>query len=93
MFTKYALAQGVEQMSKWYVKSNTVEKIVSIRDSSPLDAAIDVFNDINHFDVIDEYFYVDQRGMRDHTSADRLTQVIKTQRVISKAKEREAGLP
>jgi hypothetical protein len=80
-------------MSKWYVKSNTVEKIVSIRDSSPLDAAIDVFNDINHFDVIDEYFYVDERGMRDHTSADRLTQVIKTQRVINKAKEREAGLP
>ena len=80
-------------MSKWYVKSNTVEKIVSIPNSSPLDAAIDVFNDINHFDVIDEYFYVDERGMRDHTSADRLTQVIKTQRVISKAKEREAGLP
>jgi hypothetical protein len=80
-------------MSKWYVKSNTVEKIVSIPNSSPLDAAIDVFNDINHFDVIDEYFYVDERGMRDYTSADRLTQVIKTQRVINKAKEREAGLP
>ena len=80
-------------MSKWYVKSNTVEKIISIRDSSPMDAAIDVFNDINHFDVLDEYFYVDERGMRDYKSADRLTQVIKTQRVINKAKEREAGLP
>lgn len=80
-------------MSKWYVKSNTVEKIVSIPHSSPLDAAIDVFNDINHFDVLDEYFYVDERGMRDYKSADRLTQVIKTQRVINKAKEREAGLP
>lgn len=80
-------------MSKWYVKSNTVEKIVSIANSSPLDAAIEVFNDINHFDILDEYFYVDERGMRDYTNADRLTQVIKTQRVINKAKEREAGLP
>ena len=46
-------------MSKWYVKSNTVEKIVSIPHSTPLDAAIEVFNDTNHFDVVDEYFYVD----------------------------------
>jgi hypothetical protein len=80
-------------MGKWYVKSNTVEKIVSIPNSSPLDAAIEVFKDINHFDVLDEYFYVDERGMRDYKSADRLTQVIKTQRVINKANEREAGLP
>ena len=44
-------------MSKWYVKSNTVEKIVSIPESSPLDAAIAVLNDTNEFDIFDEYFY------------------------------------
>jgi hypothetical protein len=76
-------------MSKWYVKSNTVEKIVSIPHSTPLDAAIAVFNDTNHFDVVDEYFYVDERGMRDYTSADSLTQVIKTKRVMQRAAEME----
>ena len=80
-------------MSKWYVKSNTVEKIVSIVESSPLDAAIAVLNDTNEFDILDEYFYVDERGFRDYTNADRLTQVIKTPRVMIKAKEREADLP
>lgn len=78
-------------MSKWYVKSNTVEKIVSIPNSSPLDAAIEVFNDTNEFDIFDEYFYVDERGFRDYKNADRLTQVIKTPKVIIRAKE--ADLP
>ena len=76
-------------MSKWYVKSNTVEKIISIPNSSPLDAAIEVFDDTNEFDIFDEYFYVDERGMKDHTSADRLTQVIKTKRVMQRAAEME----
>ena len=80
-------------MSKWYVKSNTVEKIVSIPNSSPLDAAIAVFDDTNHFDVLDEYFYVDERGFRDYKTADRLTQVIKTPRVISQYHERKQDLP
>jgi len=106
-------------MSKWYVKSNTVEKIVSIPHSTPLDAAIEVFNDTNDFDInsvlilaissgfflpiaflnmsasdkskfdiVDEYFYVDERGMRDYTSADSLTQVIKTTKVMTKSAER-----
>lgn len=80
-------------MSKWYVKSNTVEKIVSIRDSSPMDAAIAVFNDTNEFDIFDEYFYVDERGFRNHTNADRLTQVIKTPKVMIRAKQQEEDLP
>lgn len=80
-------------MGKWYVKSNTVEKILSIRNSSPLDAAISVFEDTNEFDIFDEYFYVDQRGFRDHKTADRLTQVIKTSRVISQYQERKQDLP
>ena len=82
-------------MGKWYVKSNTVEKIVSIIHSSPIDAAIAVFEDTNEFDIFDEYFYVDERGFRDYKNADSLTQVIKTERVINKyhENERKKGLP
>ena len=74
-------------MSKWYVKSNTVEKIVSIPNSTPLDAAIAVFRDTNNFDVIDDYFFVDERGMRTMETRDSQTQVIKTERVMRKAQE------
>jgi hypothetical protein len=74
-------------MSKWYVKSNTVEKIVSIPNSTPLDAAIAVFKDTNNFDVIDDYFFVDERGMRTMETRDSQTQVIKTERVMRKAQE------
>ena len=69
-------------MSKWYVKSNTVEKIVSIVNSSPIDAAIAVFEDTNEFDVFDEYFYVDECGMKDYISATPNTTVIRTEDVI-----------
>lgn len=80
-------------MSKWYVKSNTVEKIISIRDSSPMDAAVAVFEDTNEFDIFDEYFYVDERGFRDYKNADSLTQVIKTPKVIIRYQERKQDLP
>ncbi len=80
-------------MSKWYVKSNTVEKIISIRESSPMDAAVVVFEDTNEFDIFDEYFYVDERGFRDYKNADSLTQVIKTPKVIMRYQERKQGLP
>jgi hypothetical protein len=80
-------------MSKWYVKSNTVEKIISIRNSSPMDAAIEVFEDTNEFDIFDEYFYVDERGFKDYTNADGLTQIIKTPKVIMRYQERKQDLP
>ena len=80
-------------MSKWYVKSNTVEKIISIRESSPMDAAVAVFEDTNEFDIFDKYFYVDERGFRDYKNADSLTQVIKTPKVIIRYQERKQDLP
>lgn len=80
-------------MGKWYVKSNTVEKIVSIFHSSPMDAAVAVFEDTNEFDIFDEYFYVDERGFRDYKNADSLTQVIKTPKVIIRHQERKQDLP
>jgi hypothetical protein len=57
-------------------------------------AAIQVFNDTNEFDIFDEYFYVDERGFRDYTNADSLTQIIKTPKVMIRAKEQqEEDLP
>jgi hypothetical protein len=76
-------------MSKWYVKSNTVEKIVSIPHGTSLDAAVAVYRDSNKFDTFDEYFYVDQRGMRDYTTADNKTKVIKTVKVVGQSVRRE----
>jgi hypothetical protein len=58
-----------------------------------MDAAIAVFNDTNEFDIFDEYFYVDERGFRDYKNADSLTQVIKTPKVMIRAKEQEEDLP
>jgi hypothetical protein len=53
-----------------------------------------VFNDTNEFDIFDEYFYVDERGFRDYTNADSLTQIIKTPKVMIRAKEQqEEDLP
>ena len=80
-------------MSKWYVKSNTVERVISIRDSSPMDAAVAVFEDTNEFDIFDEYFYVDERGFRDYKNADSLSQVIKSPKVIIRYQERKQDLP
>jgi len=80
-------------MSKWYVKSNTVEKIISIPYSSPIDAAVAVYYDTNQFDIFDEYFYVDERGFRNYTNADSLTQVIKTPKVMIKAQQQKEDLP
>lgn len=68
-------------MSKYYVKSGSVEKIVSL-EGSALDAAVLVLQDINNFDTVDYYTYVDQRGMRDYTNADPMTQVVRTQKAL-----------
>ena len=77
---------------KYYISCGSLQIIYSTN-KNPKDACKTAIWECNEHDVLDEYFYVDERGMRDHTNADRLTQVIKTQKVINKAKEREAGLP
>jgi hypothetical protein len=76
-------------MTKWYVKSGAVEKIISIPDSTPIDAAIAVFRDTNQFDVMDDYFYVDERGMKNFDNRDSLTLMIKTVKVMSQSYKRE----
>ena len=67
-------------MPKFYVKSNTVELIVSCCD--PLEAAVRTLMSCNKNDIVDEYFYVDEQGMRDYISATPITTVIKTEDVL-----------
>lgn len=69
-------------MSKYYIKCGTLELIYST-DKSPVEAAITSLFESNKFDTLDEYFYIDERGMRDYLTADKETQVLKL-RVIAK---------
>ena len=69
---------------KYYIKCGTLELKYST-DKSPLEAAITTLGESNKFDVLDEYFYVDERGFRDYTNADNLTTVIKTTKVCKLA--------
>ena len=70
-------------MAKYYIKSGTLEIILSNND--PLEAAIKGLMQTNKFDTIDEYFYVDERGYRDYISADPKTNVISTKSIVRAA--------
>jgi len=70
-------------MPKFYVKSNTLEVIISRKDA--LEASITGLLMTNKFDIIDEYFYVDERGFRDYTNADKDTTVICTKSIVKAA--------
>ena len=70
-------------MAKFYVKSGTLEVIISRKDA--LEASIAGLLMTNKFDTIDEYFYVDERGYRDYVSADNETNVINTKSIVRAA--------
>jgi hypothetical protein len=70
-------------MAKYYVKSGTLEVIISRKDA--LEASIAGLLITNKFDTIDEYFYVDERGYRDYVSADNETNVINTKSIVRAA--------
>ena len=67
-------------MGKYYIRSNTLQITLSKKDV--LEAAISGFLLTNKFDILDEYFYIDERGYRDYISADKETSVIKTKDVV-----------
>lgn len=71
-------------VSKYYIKCGSLELIFST-DKLPLDAAVTALGETNKFDVLDEYFYIDERGMKDHTSALTDTTVYTTKKVAKKA--------
>jgi hypothetical protein len=70
-------------MPKFYVKSGTLEVIISRKDA--LEASICGLMLTNKFDTIDEYFYADERGYRDYISADSKTNVIPTKSIVKAA--------
>ena len=70
-------------MAKFYVKSGTLEVIISRKDA--LEASIAGLLMTNKFDTIDEYFYVDERGYRDYVSADNTANVIATKSIVRAA--------
>lgn len=71
-------------MAKYYIKSGSLELIYSTS-KSPFNAAITALWETNEHDVIDEYFYVDERGMRDYKTADKDTIVIESELILDKA--------
>lgn len=71
-------------MSKYYIKSNTLELIYST-DKTPLEAAMVALGETNKFDILDEYFYIDERGMKDYVTALPDTVVIPTKLVAAEA--------
>jgi len=72
-------------MPKYYVKCGTLELIYST-DKTPLEAATHCLWEGNSNDVLDEYFYIDERGFRDYLTADpKGTHVIKSSKVIKLA--------
>lgn len=70
-------------MAKYYVKCGSLELIYSTN-KSPMDAAVTVLWEANSNDILDEYFYIDERGMKDYVSADKETIVIDSKLVLEK---------
>lgn len=71
-------------MSKYYIKCGTLELIYSTEQSA-CDAAATALWETNKFDVLDEYFYIDERGYRDYLTADKETKVIKLNKICKRA--------
>ena len=71
-------------MAKYYIKCGTLELIYSC-DKCPRDAAMDAIWETNDNDTLDEYMYLDERGYRDYTSADKMTMVYKSLNVLTQA--------
>ena len=71
-------------MSKYYIKCGTLELIYSTS-QNPLEAAATTLGESNQFDVLDEYFYIDERGYRDYSTADSETKVLELSKVCKKA--------
>jgi hypothetical protein len=71
-------------MPKYYINCGTLKLIYST-DKNVEDAAVSALWETNKNDVLDEHFYIDERGYRDYTNADKETSVIQTKKVCGKA--------
>lgn len=68
-------------MSKYYIQCGSLQIIYSTQ-KNPLEAACQTVWETNDYDVLDEYFYVDERGYRGYTNADKETIVIPTEDIM-----------
>lgn len=71
-------------MPKYYIKSGSLELIYSTN-KGPMEAAADALWETNEYDTLDEYFYVDERGLKDYKTALPDTIVVSTQMIMHKA--------
>jgi hypothetical protein len=71
-------------MSKYYIQCGSLQLIFSTNKSES-EAAAQVLWETNEHDVLDEYFYIDERGYRDYKTADKNTQVIPTEVIVKLA--------
>jgi hypothetical protein len=71
-------------VAKYYIKCGTLELIYSTSKNAQ-NAAATALGETNKFDILDEYFYIDERGYRDYTNADKNTKVIKLHKVCKLA--------
>lgn len=68
-------------MAKYYIQCGSLSIIYST-EKKPLDAACSAVWECNEHDVLDEYFYIDERGYRGYSNADKNTTVIPTQDIM-----------
>jgi hypothetical protein len=68
---------------KYYIQSGTLQLIYSTSEK-PLNAAVAALWETNKFDVLDEHFYIDERGMYDYSTAKPDTIVIPLKKVAKK---------
>jgi len=71
-------------MTKYYIQSGSLQLIYSTN-KDPISAAITALWETNEHDTLDEFFYVDERGMRDYKTADKETIVIDSETVLDEA--------
>jgi len=80
MIVTALIAEENIKVPKYYIKCGTLELKYSTN-KTPTEAAVTTLGESNKFDVLDEYFYIDERGFRDYVTADKLTQVIKLSKI------------
>lgn len=70
-------------MPKYYFNCGTLQLIYSTS-KEPYEACRTVIHETNEHDELDEFIYVDERGMRDYVSADPKTFVVETDDILRK---------
>jgi hypothetical protein len=71
-------------MPKYYINCGTL-KIIHSTSKTPEEAAIRALWETNASDVLDEHFYIDEKGYKDYYSANPETVVILSSKVIKLA--------